>query len=138
MPTALTGAIPHAAKEQDEIDGYIIPKGATITLSVWTANNDPVLFPNPRVFDPDRQNPAFSIGEAAMATDIKDRDNWTFGAGRRVCPGMHVAEGTMMLTMARILWGFDITPAKDAQGKDIYVDPDAVTQSIASRPMPFQ
>jgi cytochrome P450 len=138
MPTATTGAVPHAAREQDEIDGYIIPKGATILLSTWSANNDPTLFPNPRVFDPSRQNPDLSMSQAALASDIHDRDHWTFGAGRRICPGIHVAESTMMLTMARILWAFQIAKAKDEQGREIEVDPDAITQSIASRPLPFK
>ena len=138
MPTGTTGAIPHAARAEDEIDGYVIPKGATILLSVWSANNDPSLFPNPRVFDPSRQNPKFSMGEAALASDIRDRDHWSFGAGRRICPGMHVAEGTLMLSMARILWAFNIARAKNAQGKEIEVEQDAITQSIASRPLPFK
>ncbi|KIW87145.1 uncharacterized protein Z519_12256 [Cladophialophora bantiana CBS 173.52] len=138
MPTAVTGAIPHSARAQDEIDGYIIPKGATILLAVWAANNDPALFPNPRVFDPSRQNPNFTMGEAALASDIHDRDHWTFGAGRRICPGIHVAEGTLLLAMARILWAFDIAKAKDAQGREIEVDQDELTQSIAARPLPFK
>ncbi|KIX96716.1 uncharacterized protein Z520_07435 [Fonsecaea multimorphosa CBS 102226] len=138
MPTAVTGAIPHAARAQDEIDGYVIPQGATILLAVWAANNDPALFPNPRVFDPSRQNPSLSMGEAALAPDIRDRDHWTFGAGRRICPGIHVAEGTLLLSMARILWAFDISKAKDAQGREIHVDQDELTQSIAARPLPFK
>ncbi|OAL30296.1 hypothetical protein AYO20_08774 [Fonsecaea nubica] len=138
MPTTVAGAIPHAARNQDEIDGYIIPQGATIVLAVWAANNDPTLFPQPRVFDPSRQDPGLSMGEAALASDVRDRDHWTFGAGRRICPGIHVAEGTMMLSMARILWGFEISRARDGNGREIEVAPDELTQSIAARPLPFK
>jgi cytochrome P450 len=138
MPTAINGAIPHASRAVDEIDGYIIPAGATIVLAVWVANNDPQLFPNPRKFDPARQNTNLSVFEAAVASDIRDRDNWTFGAGRRICPGMHVAERTLFLAIARILWAFNITKAKDEEGNEIHVDQDEVTQSIAARPMPFK
>ncbi|OQV09706.1 hypothetical protein CLAIMM_13798 [Cladophialophora immunda] len=115
MPTAVTGAIPHAARSQDEIDGYVIPRGATILLAVWAANNDPALFPRPRVFDPARQNPDFSMGEAALASDIRDRDHWTFGAGRRICRA-----------------------STDARGREIDVEQDELTQSIAARPLPFK
>lgn len=73
-----------------------------------------------------------------MASDIRDRDHWGFGAGRRICPGMHVAEGTLMLSIARILWAFSIAKAKDSQGKEIEVEQDEITQSIASRPLPFR
>ena len=73
-----------------------------------------------------------------MASDIKDRDHWTFGAGRRLCPGIHVAERTLFLAMARILWAFDIGKAKDASGNEIDIVQDEVTQSIAARPLPFK
>ena len=31
-----------------------------------------------------------------------------FGAGRRICPGMLVAEREIWLTIARMLWAFDM------------------------------
>lgn len=123
-----------------EVDGhtYTIPGGTSIVLAVWSANNDPNLFPDPRGFDPARHNPEFSLQEASLASDFRDRDNWTFGAGRRICPGIHVAERTLFLTAARLLWTFDIRKAIDpTTGQEIEVDRDAVTQSIACRPLPF-
>jgi cytochrome P450 len=138
QPTAIAGAIPHRSRAADEIDGYEIPAGSTIVLAVWAANRDPSLFPNPEVFDPSRQNPDLTLGEAALASDIKDRDHWTFGAGRRLCPGIHVAERTLFLAMARILWAFNIGKAEDASGNDIDIVQDEVTQSIAARPLPFK
>ena len=138
MPTAIAGAIPHATQVEDEIDEYVIPAGSTIVLAVWTINNDPELFPNPRDFDPLRHNPGLSSGEAAAASDVRDRDHWTFGAGRRICPGMHVAERMLFIAMARILWAFDMSKAKDLQGREIDIDRDEITQSIAARPLPFR
>lgn len=123
-----------------EFDGhtYTIPGGTSVVLAVWAANNDPHLFPNPRVFDPSRHKPELSLQEASLASDYHDRDNWTFGAGRRICPGIHVAERTLFLTAARLLWTFDIRKAIDSStGQEIEVDGDAVTQSIACRPLPF-
>lgn len=137
LPTAISGAIPHAALSDDVIDGYVIPKGATVVLAVWSANNDPALFPNPREFQPERHDPNLSFSEAATAADFRNRDNWTFGAGRRICPGIHIAERTLFLSAARILWTFDIHKAKDQYGQDLEVDRDEVTQSIAARPIPF-
>lgn len=45
-----------------------------------------------------------------------------FGWGRRVCPGMHLGAASVSINIARILWAFDIQPAKDKDGKDIEVD----------------
>ncbi|EXJ74999.1 uncharacterized protein A1O5_01695 [Cladophialophora psammophila CBS 110553] len=137
LPTAISGAIPHAALSEDIVDGYRIPSGATVVMAVWSVNNDSSLFPNPRKFDPSRHDPNLSFSEAAAAPDFRDRDNWTFGAGRRICPGIHIAERTLFLAAARLLWTFEIRKAKDAYGRDIDVDMDEVTQSIAARPLPF-
>lgn len=133
----MNGAIPHAALADDEVDNFKIPAGTTVVLAVWAANNDENLFPNPRDFDPSRHNPSLSFSEAAAQSDYRDRDNWTFGAGRRICPGIHVAERTLFLAAARILWLFKISKAKDAEGREIEVNRDEVTQSIAARPLPF-
>lgn len=54
LPSSITGIVPHAASEDDTYDGYFIPKGAGVVLNVWTLNNDPVRYPNPRKFDPER------------------------------------------------------------------------------------
>jgi hypothetical protein len=50
------------------------------------------------------------------------RDHLTYGGGRRICGGIHVAERSLFLVLSRLLWGFDIGLAKDATGKDIPVD----------------
>ena len=91
MPTAINGAMPHAARDADVYEGHVIPKGATIVLATWSCNNDPELFRDPRTFDPSRQMVDKSIGEDAVASDYRQRSSWTFGAARRLCPGIHVA-----------------------------------------------
>ena len=50
------------------------------------------------------------------------RDHLTYGGGRRICGGIHVAERSLFLVLSRLLWGFDIGLAKDANGNDIPVD----------------
>ncbi|KAH8807482.1 putative cytochrome P450 oxidoreductase [Xylogone sp. PMI_703] len=138
MPTAISGAIPHAARKADNVDGYYIPAGATVVLAVWSCNNDELQFDDPRVFNPARHNSELSLGQAATAADVRNRDQWTFGAGRRICPGLHMAEKTLFLAIARVLWAFNITPSKDENGEIIHIDRDAVTQSIAACPLPFR
>ncbi|KAJ4416338.1 hypothetical protein N0V85_002320 [Neurospora sp. IMI 360204] len=45
-----------------------------------------------------------------------------FGWGRRICPGMHLGHASVTLNIARILWGFNVSPAKNERGEDIEVD----------------
>ena len=46
--------------------------------------------------------------ESANLPNPYERDHWMFGAGRRICPGMLVAEREIWLTIARMLWAFDM------------------------------
>jgi hypothetical protein len=42
------------------------------------------------------------------------RDHFAFGAGRRICPGYHVAERSFFIGFSRLLWAFDIQPKPGA------------------------
>ncbi|KAJ4466755.1 cytochrome P450 [Lentinula aciculospora] len=58
-------------------------------------------------FNPDRYlNDELSCAESAKLSDVMDRDHWTFGAGRRICPGIHVAERELWLAISQLLWSF--------------------------------
>jgi cytochrome P450 len=50
----------------------------------------------------------------------------SFGWGRRVCPGQQVAEQSLFITIARILWGFNIKKARHADGTEHTYDTYAV------------
>jgi cytochrome P450 len=71
-------------------------------------------FPEPHDFIPerfmgDREYPG-SFGHSA------------FGWGRRICPGMHLGSASVSINIARMLWAFDVKPAKTSSGDDIDVD----------------
>lgn len=53
-----------AALDDVEVEGTVIPRGAPVVLALAAANRDPEQFPDPDVFDPDRQaaHLAFSSG----------------------------------------------------------------------------
>ena len=138
MPTTILGAVPHGVTKDDTYMGYTIPAGAGVLHNVYTINMDERRFPNPRQFYPERYAEDFqSLGESAANPDASKRDQFTFGAGRRICPGIHVAERSLFLAISRILWGFDIKPKKDAQGKDILPDPERYTQGFVCMPEEF-
>lgn len=135
MPTAILGAVPHAVTQDDEYMGYLIPKGAGVLHNVWAIHMDPKRHPSPRAFNPDRyQGDEQSLHDAATNPDVSRRDVFTFGAGRRICPGMHVAERSLFLGMAGILWAFDISPAHDDRGRPILPDADRLTQGFVCLP----
>ncbi|KAK1752717.1 O-methylsterigmatocystin oxidoreductase [Echria macrotheca] len=135
MPTTIMGAVPHAVTKDDYYNGYLIPKDAGVVNNVWAIHMDPARHPDPRRFEPDRYKDDFqSLGDAAANPDASKRDQFTFGAGRRICPGIHVAERSLFLGVSRMLWGFDIRPAVDAQGKEIIPDQEKLTQGFVCMP----
>lgn len=138
MPTTILGAVPHAVTKDDEYMGYLIPKGAGVLNNVWGIHMDEKRHPEPRRFEPERyRHDTQSLYDSAANSDGTKRDVFTFGAGRRICPGMHVAERSLFLGMARILWAFDISPAQDSAGNDIIPDQEKLTQGFVCMPEEF-
>ena len=81
-----------------------------------------------------------TAAEAAATPNPLDRDHYSYGGGRRICPGMHVAERSLFINLARLLWGFDIKLAKDEMGNDIPVDPTfkGMLEGATATPRPFK
>ncbi|KAF2491503.1 putative cytochrome P450 [Lophium mytilinum] len=116
-------AFPHVLAEDDVVDGYRIPKGSTIFLNAYGLNHDPVRFPDPDVFDPSHfEGCATLASHLATAANPRDRDHYSYGASRRICPGMHLAERNLFIGMVKILWAFDIKAARDEEGREIEID----------------
>ncbi|KAH8721733.1 cytochrome P450 [Ilyonectria robusta] len=136
-PSPLSAAVPHSAKEDDVYNGMVIPKGSMIMINVWTLNHQ--RFANARDFDPMRHSAESTLTENnAITQDSPKRLHFTFGAGRRVCPGFHVAERNLFIAISRILWGFNISRARDADGEFTIINRDAVTPGMIVRPEDFE
>lgn len=139
MPTAALGAVPHATTNEDEYMGYQIPKGAGVVINTYTIHMDPKRYPGPRRFNSDRyKDDRQNAAEAASNPNVSQRDHFGFGAGRRVCPCLHVAERSLFLGMSNLLWAFKFEPEVDANGKPIIPDIERLTQGFASMPEPYQ
>ncbi|KAK4107197.1 cytochrome P450 [Canariomyces notabilis] len=138
MPTAILG-IPHSPVRDDEYMGYKIPKGAAVVYNVWAIHMDPNRHANPRSFDPSRYMDDFtSSSESAQNPDVSKRDHFTFGAGRRVCSGMHVVDRSLFLVIARLVWAFDFGRAVDENGREIVPDQDDLVGGLLVQPRPFK
>jgi cytochrome P450 len=81
-----------------------------------------------------------SAAEYTVHPDVSLRDHFGFGGGRRVCPGVHVAENSIFINVARTLWGFNIEHARDADGNIIPVDftTKAFVSGALAIPKPFK
>lgn len=137
MPTAILG-LPHSVIQDDEYMGYKIPKGAGVMLNVWAINMDEDRFENPRAFNPTRyEGDDQNSFESAMNGEPSKRDHYVFGAGRRLCQGMHIADRSLFLSISRLLWAFKFDKAVDGQGAEIVPDADDITNGFLVQPRPF-
>ncbi|KAI1258774.1 cytochrome P450 [Xylariaceae sp. FL1019] len=119
--------------------GFRLPKGAGLINNVYTIHNDATRYPNPSRFDPDRfRSDEQSFFNAATNPDVSKRDHFIFGAGRRLCPGIHVAEHNLFLSISKLLWAFDFQCPKDEMGEEIRPDPTKLTQGFVCAPLPFE
>jgi len=73
--------------------------------------HDPDIYPDPMEFKPERFN-----GDEAEMHKV---NNLVFGFGRRVCPGMHFAEGTLFAIIATVLATCEILPGLDENGSEV-------------------
>ncbi|EDU45739.1 CypX Cytochrome P450 [Pyrenophora tritici-repentis] len=128
----------HASSEEDWYRGWFIPKGSVVMLNWWAIHMDPSLHPSPTIFSPSRYlNSPLSSAQYMTSADPSARDHFSFGAGRRACPGVHVAERSMFINMARVLWGFSIRKKIGKDGKEVPVS-DKMMPGFFSVPEPFE
>ncbi|KAH8728171.1 cytochrome P450 [Phaeosphaeriaceae sp. PMI808] len=137
MPTAVA-ALPHAVIRDDEYLGFKIPKGASVICNTWGIHMDPKRHPEPRRFNPVRYiNHSQTAIESANNADPTKRDHFVFGAGRRSCQGMHIAERSLFFAISRMLWAFDFHAVHDAQGVEIKPDAEDLRSGLLIQPKPF-
>jgi cytochrome P450 len=92
--------VPRLSREDTSVDGYDIPAGTRVLVSVWTIGRDPKLWDAPEEFMPER-----FIGNKI---DVKGQDFelLPFGSGRRMCPGYSLGLKVIQLSLANLLHGF--------------------------------
>ncbi|KZV68433.1 cytochrome P450, partial [Peniophora sp. CONT] len=122
--------VPHVLKEDDIYEGYRIPKGTTVIANIHAIMRDSSDFPEPELFNPER-----FFGKEDEG--VPDPRKFAFGFGRRICPGAHFAEQSMLLNMARIMSVFRIEKARGVDGS--IVEPSVEwTTNIVSHAKPFE
>ncbi|KUH82468.1 MULTISPECIES: cytochrome P450 [unclassified Mycobacterium] len=83
------------------VDGYRVEAGTLVALGLYGLHHDPVLWPDPMKFDPERFSPE----------NVKNRNRWQFLpflAGGRPCIGEHFARLETTLALATIVRAMEI------------------------------
>ncbi len=114
-------AAPHQSMEDDWYEGMFIPKGTTCIPNVWYMNRDPEIYgENAAHFDPARH-----LGDNAPGmSDAREEGHFSYGFGRRLCVGRHLANNTLFINIAIVLWAAKIERKKDESGEFLPLDVD--------------
>ncbi|KAH9976325.1 cytochrome P450 [Lactifluus volemus] len=115
-------AIEHRVTQNDIYKGYFIPAGSTVIGNVWAMMYDPIIFPDPNRFHPERW----------LAPDAPAFPEQVFGFGRRECPGRFLAETSVWAAIANVLAVFKISPVEGDPPKRVYLS------GVVSYPEPFR
>ena len=125
-------APPHTVTGDHWYDGMLIPDGCWILVSPWALHYSG--FKNPATYDPDRfQGHPRTAADYASSHDYEGRDHHSYGSGRRICAGIHLAERIQWRVVAAILWAFEL---RELEGEKI--DVEAFSDGVVHEPMPFK
>ncbi|RVX03269.1 4-hydroxyphenylacetaldehyde oxime monooxygenase [Vitis vinifera] len=108
--------VPRETLQKCSIDGYEIPPKTLVFVNAWAIGRDPEAWENPEEFMPER-----FLGSSV---DFRGQHYKLipFGAGRRVCPGLHIGVVTVELTLANLLHSFDWEMPAGMNKEDIDLD----------------
>lgn len=99
----------------------------------WAILHDEMTFPDASDVAPER----FLNADGQLNSDMKDAELPTFGFGRRVCPGRHMATSSIWITVASVLSTFDIVKSIDRDG-NIIEPSEKYTNGLLIYPEPFK
>ena len=117
-------AAPHRLTEDDWYEEVFIPKGTICIPNVWYMNRDPEVYgENAEHFDPARHletDPDIS----PSSLDVREEGHVSYGFGRRLCVGRHMANNSLFIDIAIMLWATNIERKKDASGEALPLNVD--------------
>ncbi|KAK2658155.1 hypothetical protein Ddye_004688 [Dipteronia dyeriana] len=108
--------VPHAVTEDVVLNGYLIPKNASINFMVAEMGWDGKVWEDPMEFSPERFMKKKTSSEeeendqGKLVFDItgsREIKMMPFGVGRRICPGLALALLHLEYFVANLVWGFE-------------------------------
>ncbi|KAG6425153.1 hypothetical protein SASPL_115579 [Salvia splendens] len=93
--------VPRRADRDIEIGGYIIPQHSQIFINAWAIARDSSIWPNPTSFEPER------FLNNNIGFKGQDFELIPFGSGRRICPGLPLADRMLSLMLGSMLHNFE-------------------------------
>ncbi|KAI0253656.1 cytochrome P450 [Lactifluus subvellereus] len=134
-PVVVPFGIPHVSTEDDWYEGMYIPKGMVCLPNLRLLNSDSAVFRG----DVGRFDPGRYLDEKGRVTtpmEGREEGHMSFGFGRRTCVRRHVAEGSLAIDFATLLWAMRFERPEGAQGElDTHT---LIFTGLTAQPAPFE
>ncbi|CCX31761.1 cytochrome P450 [Pyronema domesticum] len=111
MAPPVSGLLPREALASFEVDGHVVPEGTVVGVPIYTIHHNPDYYPEPYQYRPERwlDDDQEQIEKAQSAFN-------PFSIGARGCIGKSVAYMELRLSIAKLVWEFEIRH-KATEGK---------------------
>jgi cytochrome P450 len=124
--------LPHRAVEDGvEIGSYDVPKGSTVIFNAWAIMRDPAAWERPDEFVPER------FLDMANQLDFRGKafEFIPFGSGRRLCPGVPMAERVVPFILASLLHAFEWRLPDGVSAEELDVSEKFTTANVLNVPL---
>ncbi|KAJ0969082.1 hypothetical protein J5N97_021959 [Dioscorea zingiberensis] len=103
--------LPHSVSEEIVVEGYVIPKNASINFGVAEMGWDGKVWEKPMEFRPER-----FVEEGVDVTGSREIKMMPFGVGRRICPGLGLAVLHLEYFVANLVREFEW---REVEGEEV-------------------
>lgn len=132
------GGVPHQLIRDDVYDGFFLPAGSVVHANQWAIHREPALYPDAERFNPNRWlSPEYPTYREPLSQFPNLQNFSSFGFGRRICPGQNIAERSLYILTARIIWAGRFSKKKDSAGCEIDVPDYDYISGFNTQPNPF-
>lgn len=108
--------VPRETIEHCQLQGYDIPARTRVIVNARTIGRDPNYWSEGDKFKPER------FEKTLVTYKGNDFEFIPFGAGRRICPGMGLANANVELCVATLLYHFDWKLPNEMAPEDLNMD----------------
>ncbi|KAL3457975.1 cytochrome P450 [Aspergillus heterothallicus] len=122
------GGIPHMLTQTDTYKDYVFPAGTIFFANTWAIHHDGNEYEDPARFNPDRWLNGNKFGTkdtvitAAEVSEQQRKTSYGWGAGRRICSGQKMAEASLKINIAKMVWAFDFEREEEGGKLDVSVE----------------
>ncbi|GFY93768.1 cytochrome P450, family 81, subfamily D, polypeptide 3 [Actinidia rufa] len=89
--------VPHMSSDDCTIGGFNVPRDTMVLVNAWAVHRDPKVWDDPTSFKPERFEGAEVAGHKLLP----------FGMGRRLCPGLGLAQRVVGLGLGSLIQCFE-------------------------------